>query len=251
LQPASLQKSASYLHLFKDVKYGIIYRQELNLFYYRGFMKTLIFDMDGTIINSAKAMTKSINYVRRNYGLSEVSVELVTDSINNVADINLPKVFYETEEYLDEHRALFRESYTKVCQEETELFDGIFELLEELSGDFKIAIATNANHTYAELIAKRHNIDSFVDFIIGANMVKNGKPDPEMLYAVLNRFGSKKEAAVMIGDTYKDQGAALNAGMEFIFVDWGFGEKIPSKRIAKNALELRDEILGIFGIGAV
>ncbi len=198
--------------------------------------------MDGTLVDSAKAMTKSINYVRSRYDLEAVSVETIKDAINTIADANLAQIFYGTEEYLDAHRAYFKESYTTVCQEETELFGGVYEMLEALSRRYKIAVATNANHIYAELICKAHGIEGFVDYIVGSNMVNKGKPDPEMLHYVLENLGGSVEKSVMVGDTFKDKGAAVNAGMEFIYVDWGFGKKVESKYTASNAKELGELI---------
>ena len=205
-------------------------------------MKNIIFDMDGTLIDSSKAITNSVNFVRENIGLPPLSIEIVTKNINK-PDTNLPKIFYETDEYKQSHRELFISCYHKECIKNIKLYDGIYEILQELSKRFTLNIATNASDFFARKMLNHLKIEKFFSVIIGRNNVKEVKPHPEMIETILKSTKSDKKNTLLIGDSQKDELTAKNAKIDFIFVSWGFGEKIENPPTANNPKELLSMIL--------
>jgi len=206
--------------------------------------KIVIFDMDGTLLDSQKDITISVNHIRkRHYDLEPLSEEFIVEAINT-QERNLPFLFYGTQEYEDSDRVVFEQHYYKQCVQNPYLYNGIKELLQELvSSGVKLSVATNAPTIFAHRMLNSLGVDELFDVIIGADKVKISKPDPQMLFEILNhyKYDEKKDRAWMIGDNSKDMQSAQNAGIDSLFATWGFS---PQSEYEKT-VEHPNEILGI------
>jgi len=190
-------------------------------------MKIAIFDMDGTLLNSAKDITISVNSVREaNHKLPELDEAFVIDAINR-ENRNLAKLFYGTEVYQKDDQALFEEHYKQQCIENVYLYEGIYECLTKLRENrVRVSVATNAPTKFARRMLEECKVFENFDFVIGADRVKKAKPDKEMLSYILKNYGHQTgQKAIMIGDNIKDMMAAQNAGIEGVFATWGFSPK--------------------------
>jgi len=106
--------------------------------------KAVIFDMDGTLVDSSLTIVNAINFVRKNLELEPLEEQLILRKVNE-ADINPAEFFYEVEEFTEQHESWFSQYYTQNHERELRLYDGILELLAELKEKgFKLAISTNA-----------------------------------------------------------------------------------------------------------
>jgi phosphoglycolate phosphatase len=184
-------------------------------------MKTLIFDMDGTIIDSGQIIADTINHVRFNIGLDELEKDELLHNVNN-PDIHPPMYFYEVESYSKLHIDLFENFYHANFMDKIQLYDGVVDLLEQFCGDFRFAIATNAHTSVANKMLEHLKISHFFEKIIGADDVENAKPHPDMILKILNDLKIGKHEAILIGDSHKDILAAKNAQIDSILVNWGF-----------------------------
>lgn len=197
----------------------------------------IIFDMDGTLIDSSFAMTQSVNHVRSSLGLSPISQEELEYFINQ-PDQHLPKIFYNTSEYDPSHRALFREHYMETSAKSIALYPDVKEMLAFMSERATLGIATNASDFFARHMVEHLGIESYFDYIVGANNVPEPKPNPQMLELLMEATGSVKEQAVLVGDSIKDEHAAMNADIPFIFAQWGYGKSETATMRAHNIHEL-------------
>jgi len=186
-------------------------------------MKLIMFDMDGTLLNSSTAIVNTINHVRDNIGLKEMDKSHILKHIND-PDINSAKFFYGTEEFTKEQNTLFNEYYNKNCLNDIILYDGIKELIENLNKDCKLAVATNASSIFAKKMLIHLDIHHHFDMLVGYNDVQNPKPHPEMVHKIMNKLNADKEKSILIGDSKKDTQAASNAGIDSILVNWGFSD---------------------------
>jgi len=198
---------------------------------------SIIFDMDGTLIDSSAAMTHSVNYVRNTLGLSPIEKEYLEYHINQ-PDQHLPKIFYNTEEYDPAHRALFKDHYMQFSPTMIALYPHVKEMLHVLSQKAHLAIATNASDFFARHMLEKMGIIEYFSAIIGANNVALPKPSPLMVYRLMEELGSEPSKTILVGDSIKDEGAATNAGIHFIFAGWGYGTSESANLRAHNIHEL-------------
>ena len=196
--------------------------------------------MDGTLIDSAKDITISVNEVRRvNHRLDELSEAFIVEAINR-EQRNLANLFYGTQEYESRDQQLFEEHYHVQCTQNVRLYEGVKESINALlTKDVLLSVATNAPTKFACRMLEACGVSESFDFIIGADRVSNPKPDKEMLEYILNGYGYKKEhKALMVGDNSKDMQAALNAGIEAAFATWGFSPVGEHQRIVNKPQEI-------------
>jgi len=208
--------------------------------------KIVIFDMDGTLIDSKKDITISINHVREvNHNLSPLSEDFIVDAINMEVR-NLPKLFYDTELYESRDREIFEKHYKEQCVHNPYLYDGVLDLLQTFkSHDISLSVATNAPTIFAKTMLGHLEVAELFDVIIGADAVKASKPDPEMIHRILNHynFNALEDKAWMIGDNSKDMDSAHNAGIEAIFAAWGFSTYGEHHTVVKNPKEILEIVL--------
>ncbi len=207
--------------------------------------KMIIFDMDGTLLDSSKSITTSINYVRDKLGLKPFKVDEVVRLINE-PDNNLPKLFYEDKRPYSECRAIFEEHYIDNCIIDMDIFDGVKDMLEALKDKYQMGVLTNAYGDFARKMLKHSKIDHYFKEIIGSDDIDARKPDPEGIYYFLNKYKLDKKKVFFVGDSLKDEECAKNAGVKYIFVDWGFGEKQNPDAILtrQNINEMEDILQG-------
>ncbi|MDO9265812.1 MAG: HAD family hydrolase [Sulfurimonas sp.] len=209
-------------------------------------MKIVIFDMDGTLLDSKKDITISINHVREaHHNLAPLSEEYVVRAINMEVR-NLSQLFYETEIYHQKDRELFESHYEVQCVKNVYLYEGVEEMLKSLvASDVKISVATNAPTQFALRMLEHLRVENLFNVIIGADKVNNSKPSPEMLNHILNyyEYDEKNHKAWMVGDNSKDILSADSAGIDSIFATWGFSTQGDAKIVVKKPPEVLDIVL--------
>lgn len=208
--------------------------------------RIVIFDMDGTLIDSATDITLSINYVRKHhYGLDDLSQQFVVDAIN-ASERNLAFLFYETQHYDETAKALFEDHYHTQCIQNVRAYEGISDVLQKLHLQGCIlGVATNAPSKFAKRMLSHLKLSNYFTHIIGADNVQLPKPNPEMIDIHLQHHGfvASRDRAWMIGDNTKDMEAARNANISSIFAAWGFSSDGTGDYTVTDPLELSAIIL--------
>lgn len=203
--------------------------------------RLIIFDMDGTLVNSSLTIANAINYVRQNLGFAPMEQDYILRRVNDHT-INPAQVFYHAKAFDAKHEQWFSEYYTRNHDKELVLYEGIIELLDTLkSKGAVLAVATNA-YRKSTLESLTHlGVHTHFDAVACYDDVPQGKPHPDMLYKILDELGMQSHQATFIGDGPRDQMASERAGIEYIMVDWGFTEH---KNAVRDVKTLRQMLLG-------
>lgn len=199
--------------------------------------------MDGTLIDSGNAISNTINYVRTNLGLSIMPKKELLTNLNN-PDINAASFFYGTTAFTDEQTQLFGEYYEDNCIKDITLYDGIQNMLKEISNHFTLSIATNASVEFANKMIEHLDIAQYFKFVVGANQVSNPKPHPDMLIHTTNKLSIPVKNSILIGDSNKDSKAAKSCDMDYLMVNWGFTQH-DNHGVFSSADELHKKILSL------
>ena len=184
--------------------------------------KVIIFDMDGTLVNSSITIANAINYVRKNLGFESMEEEKILRLVNDHS-INPAEVFYHAQTFDKDHEKWFSEYYSKHHSHELVLYNGIYELLETLKAKgYKLAIATNAYRVSAIESLEHLKILPLFSSVMCADDVPQAKPSPKMLYEILEQLEATPSEAIFIGDGPRDKEAGESANIDYLMVDWGF-----------------------------
>jgi phosphoglycolate phosphatase len=202
----------------------------------------IIFDMDGTLIDSSRLLAHAVNCVRSRLHLPPMPPEQIIGQINN-HQINPARYFYGSDHFEPIHEQWFSEYYTAHHDQELLVYHGVPALLIWLKEQgCRIALATNA-HRASTLESLRHlGIEPFFDAVVCHDDVEHPKPAPDMLYRILEQLNCPRESALFVGDGPRDEEAAEAAEMDYIMVDWGFTEHPQGKKVIHNVRELKEAL---------
>lgn len=186
--------------------------------------KTLIFDLDGTLLNTLDDLAASVNYAMRQCGFPERTIDEVRRFIGNGVEVLIRRAVPEgtmDQEYKNA-LAIFKDHYKKNSRNKTAPYDGICELLKTLKRDgYNLAIVSN-KVDFAVKDLRDEFFYGLIDVAIGDSDATRTKPEPDMVYKAIDELGIDKNTCVYIGDTDVDIETAKNSGMDCISVSWGF-----------------------------
>ena len=177
-------------------------------------MKTVIFDMDGTLLDSSHAIEVSVNNTRRKlYGLSPLQKNFIVHTINDPSK-NAFLEFYGKTEASAEELAFFEKEFVSNYRDFAVLYEGIEDLLHSCKkAGFFLAVASNAPSYTLSAILEKTGVRRLFDLVVGADEQMPSKPNPAMLLHVI--ACSPHKNAIFLGDSKKDELAALR-GAEFL-----------------------------------
>lgn len=191
--------------------------------------KAVFFDLDGTLIDSAKDLSFAINVMSKQLGIDEPSLKDIKSWIGN-GTLKLVEKAIESstkqvpDKKLLEHAfSLFSEAYRECVGEHSVLFDGAKDLLVKLLAEnIKIACITNKPLEFTEFLLQLNMISQFFSIICAGDNVKYRKPDPWPLQYASNSLGIDMKDCLMIGDSMHDIEAARSAGCQVMAVSYGY-----------------------------
>ncbi|TLD80875.1 HAD family hydrolase [Helicobacter sp. MIT 05-5293] len=186
-------------------------------------MLNVIFDMDGTLLDSEDSICAAIAEIRHDRHLPPLSKSTIQHAIHTPG-VDCAKIFYEIENFPHRSYKVGFEAYFKKHYEQAVLFKGVCEMLASCKAkNYFLALASNAPHDGLQPILVRHNIAEYFDSIIGTNPSIESKPSPMMIYKILESAPFKQ--TVFVGNCAKDEGAARNAKIPYLQAKWGSDEK--------------------------
>src|SRR6195952_914636 len=202
---------------------------------------TIVFDLDGTLVDTAPDLINALNFVLNREGLPAVPLK----SARNMIGAGARKLIERglevdgREAGLDELTRLtndFIDHYAAHIADESRPFEGLEAALDDLSGrGYRFAVCTNKLEWLSKLLLDRLGLSSRFSAICGADTFGVSKPDPAILQQTILRAGGDLASAVMVGDAGPDVGVARRAGIPIIGVDFGYTE-IPIAELKPDRL---------------
>lgn len=185
---------------------------------------TVIFDLDGTLLNTLEDLADSVNYAMRQFGLRERTIEEVRGFVGNGVAKLIERCMPQGTGNPSYEAVLcaFKEHYAQHCEDKTRPYEGIMELLETLHGQgYHMAIVSNKfDHAVKQL--NRKYFAEYISVAIGESAAVKRKPAPDTVYQALAELACDVSRAVYVGDSEVDRQTAQNVPLSCISVTWGF-----------------------------
>lgn len=187
----------------------------------------IIFDMDGTILNTLEDLKNSLNYVLQQAGYQIRTLEEVRTFVGNGIRKTIERALPSDieEEKVDELFSLFMDYYAIHNTDNTKPYNGVIELLKELKHlGYKTAVVSNKQNSAVKSLCKKFFTGLF-DVEIGEKENIAKKPEPDEVNEVLKILNIDRKKSIYIGDSEVDIQTAKNSKMKSIIVDWGFRDR--------------------------
>lgn len=189
--------------------------------------KLIIFDLDGTILNTLDDLTSSCNAVLAANNFPVHTKDEVRMFVGNGIRKLIERAVPEESDEETKNKVLsdFTAYYKEHSLDKTKPYDGITELFSELkTRGIKIAVNTNKNEDVSKEICEKF-FPGFVDIVAGGNAGRPVKPYPSGVEMILKTLNIKPEKTLFVGDSDVDYQTGINAGLDVVNVSWGFRDE--------------------------
>lgn len=188
-------------------------------------MKTILFDLDGTLVNSEEGITKCAQYALAAFGIEEPDLKKLRFFIGPPLVDTFQEKYGMSKEAAIEATAKYRERYQPIGIYECKLYDGVEEILRNLKcKGYQIGLASSKPELLCREILKHFNIEQYFDEVVGATMDGKINSKIEVLEEAFRRMHlNNRKEVVLIGDTRFDVLGAKEAGIDCVGVSFGFG----------------------------
>ncbi len=208
----------------------------------------VIFDLDGTLLDTLDDLTAAVNYALKKGNYPERTRDEVRKFVGNgmgsLIRRAVPKgtTWEESWEIIEPCNQFYSEN----CTESTKPYPGIEELLDRCKAEgLKIAVVSNKPDEHAKKICEKF-FPGKADYVLGAKDGVNQKPAPDMIFEAMDAIGVEPNGIVVVGDGDTDVQAAKNAGVDCISVTWGFKDRyFLENHCAKVIVDTVDEVMNL------
>jgi len=193
---------------------------------------TILFDLDGTLIDSVPDLALAVNDMLKTLGKEEYDEDTIRYWVGNGADMLIKRALVGSVDVTDEKiepelflkaKKIYMSAYHKYLSVSTTTYECVEETLNLLQKrKFKMAIVTNKPYEFVPPLLKGLELDRYFDVIVGGDSCESKKPHPAMLECALSQLGSTIEQSVMVGDSRNDIQASNAIGMDSIAVTYGY-----------------------------
>lgn len=211
-------------------------------------IKGVIFDLDGTLLDTLGDLTTAVNLTAQDYAQPQLSREQVSANVGSGLLVTITKSLPQLDaSAIPNVLTCFKKHYANCYLEGSQAYPGILELLRELQKrNIHCAIVSNKLHDYVVKLVDARFPDIHFDFIYGESTTQRRKPDPQGLLMACQAMGLSPDEVIMIGDSDADLFSAQRLNMRMIAVSWGFNtvEKLRNAGV-KSFIYTAQELLEV------
>ncbi|MFP4486625.1 MAG: HAD family hydrolase [Campylobacterales bacterium] len=201
--------------------------------------KTILFDLDGTLIDSTEAIVEGFGISFETHKKSAPKAKEIIKLVGHPLEIMFEGLGVE-KDMIKSHVDAYKKHYRTIATAKTTLLEGAKESIELASKFARIGVVTTKTRRYSIDILEHLGIGHYFETIVGRECVQNPKPHPEPIMLALTRMGLQKDGTFFVGDTMMDLLAAREAGVEFVGVEGIYGDM---KLFKKECNVLKNNIL--------
>jgi len=188
-------------------------------------VKTIVFDLDGTLIDSKEDIADALNHTFGVMGYEPLPMSVIESFVGNGINPLIHRAV-EAAGHMDREREVlefFRERYWERLVVKTRLYDGVMETLEKLDGRYTMGLISNKPQRFTFKIVEELRLARFFDgAVYGGDTLPVKKPDPAALLAIAEKYGTAPEKMMIVGDSAVDVATGKNAGARTVGVTYGF-----------------------------
>lgn len=191
--------------------------------------KLIIFDLDGTLVDTSQDITDALNYALRPYGLKNLTVSDVIGMIGEGISSLVEKILSPEKTHLkDEVVKRFLEYYSEHLTDHSREYPNVREILEKLAG-FKKAVISNKRESLSKRLLMELDLLVYFDLVVGSDTAGEKKPSAIPVLYVLSELGMSPREVLFVGDSNHDIEAGKKAGVKTVAVTYGYRPKIVLK----------------------
>lgn len=189
---------------------------------------TIVFDLDGTLVESAPDLLNALNHVVVPLGLAPVKLDDIRTMIGHGAKAMIREALRRAgrethEEEIHQLWFAFLDHYRDNIAVDSHAFAGVEAALEQLrEAGATLAVCTNKTQALSDQLLGDLKLSQYFSTVVGADSVPDKKPDAGHLLTAVHNAGGNPDKSLLVGDSRTDEKAALNAGLPFIFVPFGY-----------------------------
>lgn len=187
-------------------------------------IKTVIFDLDGTLLYSLEDLKDSVNFVMKKHGFREYTIDEVREAIGNGVRLLMERILPKDidKNLFEECLSEFKENYSKNMYNKTKPYDGVLDMLKALREEgYNIAVLSNKFDSAVKELSSKY-FGELVDLAVGQKEGVKEKPSPLGIQEIAKELDTDVETCIMVGDSEVDIQTANNAGIDCISVTWGY-----------------------------
>jgi len=197
---------------------------------------TILFDLDGTLVNTAPDLMRAHNFVMKKYGYDERELEDIKKLAGRGSKVMLKRSMHEiaelsgkiekTDDVVEKMTKEFVDYYSKNIVKESTLKNGVLDFLSWCKNKkITMGVCSNKQEYLSVDLLKKIKIYDFFDYVAGGDTFEYNKPNPKHLTNTIEIIGGDVKKSIMVGDSETDSNAAKAASIPFILIEDGYTEK--------------------------
>jgi phosphoglycolate phosphatase len=213
-------------------------------------VRAVVFDLDGTLVDSAADLLKALNTVLAERGLPQISLEeikgMIGDGARKLVERALAATGADVVEDTPQALERFLAVYTGSATENTRMYPGVAETLDALGrAGMRMALVTNKPYAATTAILAALGIERHFAAVVGGDTLPERKPHPAPIQRALAEIGVAAAEAVMVGDNYHDIEAGHAAGTRAVAVTYGYSHRPPAELGADHVIDAMPDLLSL------